>query len=514
MGSALNKTLHYTELLLRVCLVGISSWFVAVLAYCISQRIGFPFELEWLEGDMLLTAVRVLEHKNVYTAPGMDYMCGIYPPFYYVAVAAAFWWLEPSLLVLRGVSVLSLILIFFLMYAIVVHEKRARWTGLVSIGIFAGFYDLHASWYDIGRLDSFFYCLLISGLWLAAQTNRWKWAAAGSSLVLCLALFTKQSTAIYIPFVLFFIFLKNKKQALLFTGTFSILCCLFFLYLQASSSGRFFYYTVLNPISFPKNPQNEAEITAEIFKVFPILLLIAGVGVITLVLRWRKWAEISIWELTLIPSIIAYLRIKPIVGAYANDSMYLTLWLSIIIPIWLQRLGLIKNSSPCRTCLRLLVMALLCLQLVRLVYPPSKWLPVGESFQKGEELLERLRAAPGPVFVHLHPVYAFLAGKKPFQTAANVWAYNLGKHQPYVPQDLFEKIYNHYFSVIVLDDNSWVWSGDLWILVKENYRMERTIEYKNNMAFKPISGYQSRPATIWTPKVTAPFEEIRNDVSR
>jgi len=243
-----HKVINSIELLLKVILIAISSWFIAVLAYCISNRIGFPFELEWLEGDMLLTAVRVLEHKSIYAAPSIDYMCGIYPPFYYVAVAAAFWLLEPSLLVLRGVSVLSLILIFILMYSIVSRETRLRWLAAVSIGIFAGFYDLHASWYDIGRLDSFFYCLLLLGLWLASLINRWQWAAAGSALVLCMAIFTKQSTAIYIPFVILFLFLKNKKQSLLFTGIFTILCCLFFLYLQVSSGGWFLYFTVLNPI--------------------------------------------------------------------------------------------------------------------------------------------------------------------------------------------------------------------------------------------------------------------------
>ena len=307
-----HKVLYFIELLLKFCLIGISSWFIAVLAYCISKRIGFPFELEWLEGDMLLTAVRVLEHKSIYTAPSTDYMCGIYPPFYYIAVAAAFWLLEPSLLVLRGVSVLSLILIFILMYIIVSRETRLRWLAVVSIGIFAGFYDLHASWYDIGRLDSFFYCLLLFGLWLASQINRWKWAAAGSSIVLCLAIFTKQSTAIYIPFVILFLFLRNKRQSLIFTVIFSILCCLFFLYLQVSSNGWFSYFTIRNPISFPKKHQNVAEIINEISKGFPILLLMAGAGVVTVLFRWRKWAEISIWEIMFIPSIIAYIRIKPI----------------------------------------------------------------------------------------------------------------------------------------------------------------------------------------------------------
>ena len=498
-GNWTQKVLPFIELLLKLCLLGISSWFIAVLAYCISKRIGFPFEFEWLEGDMLLTAVRVLEHKSIYSAPGMDYMCGIYPPFYYIAVAAAFWLFEPSLLVLRGVSVLSLILIFVLMYNIVFREIRLRWLAVVSMGVFAGFYDFHASWYDIGRLDSFFYCLLLFGLWLASQINRWKWAAVGSSIVLCLAIFTKQSTAIYIPFVILFLFLRNKKQSLIFTVLFSTLCCLFFLYLQVSSHGWFANFAIVRPISFPKDNQNVAGIINDIFKVFPVLLLMAGAGVVTVLFRWRKWAEVSIWEIMFIPSIIAYIRIRPITGSWANDSIYLTLWLSILVPIWLQKFVMAGKVTSYRRCLNLLAMALLCIQLMNLFYQPSHWVPLGESVAKGNQLLQRLRAAPGPVFVHLHPVYAWLAGKKPSLTAANVWAYNLGGQPRYEPLDLFEKISNRYFSVIVLDDMSIAWNGEILGLIEKNYTFESTIEYENNMAFKPITGYQQRPVDILIP---------------
>jgi hypothetical protein len=498
----MQKILHFIELLLKFCLIGISGWFIAVLVYCISKRIGFPFELEWLEGDMLLTAVRVLEHKSIYTAPSMDYMCGIYPPFYYIAVAAAFWLLEPSLLVLRGVSVLSLILIFILIYSIVSRETRLRWLAFVSIGIFASFYDAHASWYDIGRLDSFFYCLLLFGLWLASQINRWKWAAVGSSIVLCLAIFTKQSTAIYIPFVILFLFLRNKKQSLIFTVVFSTLCCLFFLYLEVSSNGWFSNFTILKPISFPKDQERVAIIINDIFKVFPVLLLLAGAGVATVFFRWRKWAEISIWEIIFIPSIIAYIRIRPISGAEANDSIYLTLWLSIMVPIWLQKFVLAGKGTSYRKCFNSIVLALLCIQLMNLLYRPSKWLPLGESVTKGEELILRLRAAPGPVFVHLHPVYAWLAGKKPFLNACNVWAYNLGGDPIYSSRDLLEKVSNEYFSVIVLDDVSISENPELCRRIKINYAVESNIDYGNNMVFRPITGYRPRPVEIWIPKTS------------
>jgi hypothetical protein len=96
---------------------------------------------------------------------------------------------------------------------------------------------------------------------------------------------------------------------------------------------------------------------------------------------------------------------------------------------------------------------LLCVQFLLAWYPPGRWLPSSESSAKGKEIVERLRDAKGPVFVHLHPVYAWLAGKEPHLNSVNLWAYNLSEPE-FKATELYDKVAGQHFSVIVLDNRS------------------------------------------------------------
>jgi hypothetical protein len=99
----------------------------------------------------------------------------------------------------------------------------------------------------------------------------------------------------------------------------------------------------------------------------------------------------------------------------------------------------------------------------------------------------------------LHPVYAWLAGKKPHFNTANLFAYNLAQPE-YEIVEIREKIANRYFSIIVLDDQSGFYNSELVSLVEESYKLEKKIEYKNKKEFSTLSGLKTRPETIWSPR--------------
>ena len=491
--------LRMIQFSIQSCLICFSIGFLVALVYTISFRIGYPFELEWLEGDMLLAAVRLLSHQSLYTAPSTEYIAAIYPPLYYIISAVAFWLFEPSLPVLRGVSVVFLTGIFLQLYFIIFGATHKRWLGVLGMGIFASFYGFHESWYDIGRLDSVFFCLLIGGLWLSSQINNRKLAISGA-LVLCLAFFTKQSVAIYIPFVVFYLFLKNRRLSVIFSLMLGLLCSSAFIYLHATTDGWFTVLTILNPMSLPKNWLSKADYLKDTFGVFPIFMMIAVAGITSLFKK--KWGVIkfSFWELMFIPAVIAYLRIRPFMGAATNDSMYLTVWFSILIPLWLPRISKLKQTTPHREIVSSVCMLLICIQMATLIYSPEKWKPAPGSVEKGEELLSILRNAPGPVFIPNHPVYAWMAGKEPFLHSCNLWVYNAGKRNVYEPGDLLEKIKSGYFSVIVLDDTSPLRDPIIYERIIDNYSLERYIEYKSSLEFNTLIGYRTRPQTIWVYK--------------
>jgi hypothetical protein len=484
---------------LQACLICISIGFIATLGYIIAFRIGYPFELEWMEGDMLLTVVRLLAHQNLYTAPSAEYISAIYPPFYYILSAVAFWLFEPSLPVLRSVSVVFLTGIFLQLYCIVSLETHKRWLGVLGMGIFASFYSFHETWYDIGRLDSAFYCLLIGGLWLSSQINNWKLVISGA-LVLSLTLCTKQSVAVYLPFVTIYLFLKNRRLSVVYALILGVLCCSAFMYLHVTTDGWFTVLTILNPMSLPKNWSSKSELIKDTFGTFPIFIVIAFAGIATLLKKNWGFKKISFWELMFIPSAIAYLRIRPIVGADTNDGIYVTLWLAILIPIWLQRFSELKQTTLYNELISSVCMSMICIQLALFEYSPEKWKPTPGSVDKGEELISVLRNAPGPVFIPNHPMYAWMAGKKPFRHSCNYWVYNAGKRSLYVQNDLIAMIKSGYFSVIVLDDTSPSGDNNLYEHIKNNYLLARNIDYKTPQEFCPLVGFSTRPETIWVYK--------------
>ena len=45
-------------------------------------RLGYPYDLEWMEGGMLLHGLRVMNGEPLYGPPGPDFIPFIYPPLY------------------------------------------------------------------------------------------------------------------------------------------------------------------------------------------------------------------------------------------------------------------------------------------------------------------------------------------------------------------------------------------------------------------------------------------------
>ena len=53
-----------------------------LLARTVYGRISHPFDLEWMEGGMLLHASRVANGQAIYVPPSIDFIPFIYPPMY------------------------------------------------------------------------------------------------------------------------------------------------------------------------------------------------------------------------------------------------------------------------------------------------------------------------------------------------------------------------------------------------------------------------------------------------
>ena len=65
-----------------------TGWIVGLLAYTVAGRLLFPYDLEWMEGGLLIHAWRVLHGQALYVYPTSDFIPFIYPPLYHWLTAA------------------------------------------------------------------------------------------------------------------------------------------------------------------------------------------------------------------------------------------------------------------------------------------------------------------------------------------------------------------------------------------------------------------------------------------
>jgi len=63
---------------------------LVLLATAIAGRVGYPYDLEWMEGGMLHHALRIKNGEGIYVPPSIDFIPYLYTPLY------------PSLLALFG----------------------------------------------------------------------------------------------------------------------------------------------------------------------------------------------------------------------------------------------------------------------------------------------------------------------------------------------------------------------------------------------------------------------------
>ncbi len=165
---------------------------LAAYLYVALSRIGYPFALEWLEGNSLVEVRRILAGQQLYTPPGAGYVPDGYPPLYFAVAAAAARVLGPSYLALRLVSLVSSLTCFGLLAALVRRETGSVAAGTAAAGLFAATYFATGTWFDVARVDSLFLALSVAGLY-AARRMRGPGGAVAAGVLLAAAVLTKQT---------------------------------------------------------------------------------------------------------------------------------------------------------------------------------------------------------------------------------------------------------------------------------------------------------------------------------
>ena len=169
-----------------------------VIAIVFALRIGFPLELEWMEGGSLQQAWRMQQGLAIYGPPSPDFVPFLYTPLYPALLALLGKVFPLGYALARAVSIASVIAIGLALWRLCALEDKPRAHRRLAVALFLSGYVFGFRWLDIGRADALFLALLIWGLVLLRESEGSVRKAALAGLLVALAFWTKQTTAVFV----------------------------------------------------------------------------------------------------------------------------------------------------------------------------------------------------------------------------------------------------------------------------------------------------------------------------
>jgi len=408
---------------LRVLVMAVAVFLMLLFVITAMERIRYPYELEELEGNMFLGALRVFHGQALYPRPSLEFIPYMYPPAYYYVSAALGRVMGMTIAAPRLVSTLSTLGSFVMIYAIVYREthqglakaSRRYLPAIAAAGFYAGCYTLSEGFFDSGRLDPFFLLTVL----LAMYATRWLHPVA-AALLWTLAFQTKQS---------------------ILPAAFAMLCCDFglgrtrrtlsgvvalalgaggsVLWLNHATGGWYSFYVFTVPGA-------NADILLRPLLMFwpidmlrpfalPLLMMVAAV-----VLTRPSWSSRATrFYLAACSLLPLYWWIRTHDGSSTNALMPIYVLLALLFGLalarlleWLAQIGCTtpQGHGLVRTATLLLLLATL-LQLTARIYNPHNDRPTADRRKAMDAVIAAVRSAPGEVYVAQHPYYAWLAGK-------------------------------------------------------------------------------------------------------
>jgi len=175
-----------------------------VLARVFRSRLGYPLDLEWMEGGTLTHALRLARGQPLYAEPSVDFVSFLYTPLYPALLALLSKLLGLTYALGRSVSILSFSGSMALLVAAVRGVARpyesaqlravATASGLMGAAAVCLAFPFCGAFYDLVRCDSLWLLCVSAGLYACAPGASTRQLALGA-LLLVLGFFAKQTAA-------------------------------------------------------------------------------------------------------------------------------------------------------------------------------------------------------------------------------------------------------------------------------------------------------------------------------
>jgi dolichyl-phosphate-mannose-protein mannosyltransferase len=481
------------------------AWIVAICygifcLYVAFRRITYPYDLDFIEDNMLMQAIQVSLGKPVYIPPNANFVPQVYMPLYTFLGGWIFKVITPSYLPLRMISFTATILTAIMIFSISRRISGNSGVAFCAAILFLAGYRTTGGWYDLARVDALYIMLTLAGaaLLIYGKENRFKLPIAG--FILALAFLTKQNGLFFVLVVAVYLTFTTGWKVLDFLIPFVVISFLPILYLNQVSRGWFSTYVFkiayLSPIDFHRVVTTLKDDLWGSMIGLTIPFIIAVVSLISYE-RGRK-VLIEPWNWFIGAALFISIAGRASVGGNRNNLMpaYTFLCIAPALATRETRRWQDRWQVPSRSGLFILII----IQFVLTAWIPKNpigFIPTSSMKSAGDQLIQRLASTQGPVLVMMHPYYALLAGKETAVDIQMLWHARLRGEEP-LPDDFVSKIQNHYYSTIVSDESTFETQADIHQLIT-TYYLEATV-LTPSQAPLTNTGVVVRPKIIYVPK--------------
>ncbi len=403
------------ELLVGTVLVVLSLVPVARYLFVVAHRIGYPYELEWMEGGSVEVVHRVVVGQGIYGPPSMHFTPWDYTPLYFWVSAAVAEITGIGFTPLRLVSLTASLAVLWLLYRMVADETSDRVAAVVAVGVYAATFRLAGAWADIGRVDSLF---LAFTLWALARSRRAQTHRDGVivGVLFFLSFFTKQDGLVVAAPVVAWLLVARRAAGVSALATLGGLVLSSTIVLDAFTHGWYQYY-VFDEL----RSQGWVGENLRFFWQLSILKPFAlGVGLVVvaggaLLVRERHHLGVlgsraGFWMAAAVGLLGAAWLGRLHNGGF--DDVLMPAYAAVALAFG-GAVALLRRHPylALRVAATVILALVLAAQLHHIGYRVGRQIPTQADARAGAHLIALIRHLPGEVLVFDHPYYGVMAGK-------------------------------------------------------------------------------------------------------
>jgi hypothetical protein len=466
-------------------IIGMAVGICILLYRTIAPRLAYPYDLEWMEGGMLLHGQRVAEGLPLYVEPSLDFIPFIYTPLYPWILGALGQVTALDYSIGRTVSVLG---IAAAAAALVVALRRERGTwaeGLAAAALFLSCYPDSGAFFDLVRNDG-----LLMGLiaWSLVLIRREHLRVGGLLLVAAFA--TKHTAALFgLPALIWLWRTQGRARAIQFALWSVVPALALTIGLTVHSGGRFLTYVLGVPSVHPFVFRRFIQIgPQELATAMPWMVVFAVVAV---GLWWPRRREMDgYWLGQGLLALLLALIMRGHHGGYMNVLIpgfwVLSLWTALAM-------GSIRRRWP-QLAVRLAMGGLVAFQLWDARWQPNRFTPTAADRAAGDAIVAQLQVLDGPILAPWNPYLPVQAGHEGSVALIALWDIDYKRGPLYdEAQVIATGIENRHWAAILTS------KAKLGRGLRQHYKRAQ-FSAPHGRAFYPKTGWRVRPHQLWVPK--------------